>query len=62
MNILVTMFARLKAEKPFDIGFETAATTRQIHPLTARIDYRDAEIQQFWKLHVVLQFTQCQRR
>ncbi|KAG0161807.1 hypothetical protein DFQ30_005442, partial [Apophysomyces sp. BC1015] len=30
---------------PFDIDPETAATTRQIHPLTARILYRNVEIQ-----------------
>ncbi|KAG0176614.1 hypothetical protein DFQ28_008092, partial [Apophysomyces sp. BC1034] len=47
MNILVTMSVCLRAKKRLDVGPETSATSRQIHPSTARILYRDVEVNRF---------------
>lgn len=72
MNILVTMFARLKAEKPFDVGFEAAATTRQESIIATRksnnlhnanvVDFIATADFWFWKSKYFLAFTHSVQR
>ncbi|KAI8384658.1 uncharacterized protein BYT42DRAFT_612341 [Radiomyces spectabilis] len=47
MNILVTMSAPLRSQNGLDIGPETSASPQAIRPSTAKIFYRDTEIQRY---------------